>query len=141
MQFYNLVCCAREWGVALMTNGEFKLQMEKRTVAFSIMVLKLLRQVPASLEVRNIRDQVIRSATAVGANYREANRAESRSDFVHKIAIVAKEASESEYWLILLAELHPEIAETGKVREEAGELVRIFDKIRHSADNRGKSAP
>lgn len=124
-----------------MTNGEFKLQMEKRTVAFSIRVIKLLRQIPVSLEVRNIRDQVIRSATAVGANYREANRAESRGDFLHKIAIVAKEASESEYWLILLAELHPEIAETGKVREEAGELVRIFDKIRHSTQSGVKATP
>ena len=124
-----------------MTNGEFKLQMEKRTVAFSIRVIKLLRQIPVSLEVRNIRDQVIRSATAVGANYREANRAESRRDFHHKIAIVAKEASESEYWLILLAELHPEIAETGKVREEAGELVRIFDKIRHSTQSGVKATP
>lgn len=124
-----------------MTNGQFKLQMEKRTVAFSIRVIKLLRQIPVSLEVRNIRDQVIRSATAVGANYREANRAESRGDFLHKIAIVAKEASESEYWLILLAELHPEIAETGKVREEAGELVRIFDKIRHSTQSGVKASP
>ena len=124
-----------------MTNGQFKLQMEKRTVAFSIRVIKLLRQIPVSLEVRNIRDQVIRSATAVGANYREANRAESRGDFLHKIAIVAKEASESEYWLILLAELHPEIAETGKVREEAGELVRIFDKIRHSTQSGVKATP
>ncbi|MBS7286001.1 MAG: four helix bundle protein [Kiritimatiellae bacterium] len=47
-------------------------------------------------------DQVARSVTAIGANYREANRAKSREDFLHKITIVAKEASESEYWLLLL---------------------------------------
>ena len=129
MQFYSLVCCAREWGVALMTNGEFKLQMEKRTVAFSIMVLKLLRQVPASLEVRNIRDQVIRSATAVGANYREANRGESTDDFAHKIGIVLKECAESQYWLEILHDLRPTSQIVQSRLEECTELLRIFQTI------------
>ena len=119
-----------------MSIAEFKIQLERRTVAFSVMVLKLLRQIPVGSETRNIRDQLARSATAVGANYREANRAESRNDFIHKIAVTAKEASESEYWLLLLAELHPEVTDIGVARSEAGELVRIFDKIRHSANQK-----
>ena len=116
-----------------MSIAEFKVQLEKRTVAFSVMVLKLMRQIPVGMEMRNISDQLARSATAVGANYREANRAESRNDFIHKIAVTAKEASESEYWLLLLSELHPEVTDIGAVRSEAGELVRIFDKVRHTA--------
>jgi len=116
-----------------MTNAEFKQVLEKRTVAFSVQVLKMLRRVPIGIESRNIKDQVARSATAVGANYREANRAESKSDFVHKISVVAKEASESEYWLLLLKELYPEVTEIEPARSEAGELVRIFDKIRYSS--------
>lgn len=116
-----------------MTNNEFKLALEKRTVSFSVQVLKMLRKIPVGIESRNIKDQVARSATAVGANYREANRAESKGDFVHKIAIVAKEASESEYWLLLLKELHPDVADIESIRIEAGELVRIFDKIRYSS--------
>ena len=119
-----------------MSIAEFKIQLEKRTVAFSVMVLKLLRQITVGMETRNIRDQLARSATAVGANYREANRAESRNDFIHKIAVTAKEASESEYWLLLLADLNPEVVDIQTVRSEAGELVRIFDKIRHSASQR-----
>ena len=115
-----------------MTNAEFKIQLEKRTVAFSVMVLKLLRKIPLGVEARAIRDQVARSATAIGANYREANRAESRNDFAHKIAVVAKEASESEYWLLLLAALYPEVEEIKAALSEAGELVRVFDKIRYS---------
>ena len=67
-----------------MTNSEFKIQLEKRTVAFSVTVIKMLRKIPGGLESKNIREQVMRSATAVGANYREANRAESSADFVHK---------------------------------------------------------
>lgn len=120
-----------------MTNGEFKVELEKRTVAFSVAVLRTLRKVPVGIESRNIKDQLARSATAIGANYREANRAESRSDFLHKISVVAKEASESEYWLLLLNELYPNIVELSPVLIEAGELVRIFDKIRMTT--RGKT--
>ena len=116
-----------------MTNAEFKQVLEKRTAAFSVQVLKILRRLPVGIESRNIKDQVARSVTAVGANYREANRAESKSDFIHKISVVAKEASESEYWLLLLRELYLEVVEIEPARAEAGELVRIFDKIRCSA--------
>ena len=121
-----------------MTNGEFKVEFEKRTVAFSVLVLKMLRKIPVGIESRNIKDQVARSVTAIGANYREANRAESREDFLHKIAIVAKEASESEYWLLLLRELYPEVTEIGPALAEAGELLRIFDKIRLTLRNKPK---
>lgn len=119
-----------------MTNAEFKIQLEKRTVAFSVAVLKMLRALPVGFDTRNIRDQVARSTTAVGANYREANRAESKSDFLHKISIVAKEASESEYWLILLNELYPNTAGLHAALAEAGELTRIFDKIRRTMGTR-----
>ena len=119
-----------------MTNGEFKVKLEKRTVAFSVAVLRTLRKVPVGIESRNIKDQLARSATAIGANYREANRAESRSDFLHKISVVAKEASESEYWLLLLKELYPDVSEIIPALIEAGELVRIFDKIRLTMRNK-----
>ena len=119
-----------------MANGEFKIEIEKRTVGFSVAVLRLLRKIPLGIESRNIKDQLARSATAIGSNYREANRAESRKDFAHKIAIVAKEASESEYWLLLLKELYPDVSEIIPALIEAGELVRIFDKIRLTMRNK-----
>ena len=115
-----------------MTNSEFKYQLERRTVAFSVMVIKILRKIPVGLESKNIREQVVRSATAVGANYREANRAESGADFIHKIGVVAKESSESEYWITLLHELYPEVVEVNPALTEAGELTRVFDKIRRT---------
>ena len=113
-----------------MTNGEFKVELERWTVAFSVAVLRILRKIPVGIESRNIKDQLARSSTAIGANYREANRAESRSDFLHKTSVAAKEASESEYWLLLLKELYPNVAEISPFLIEAGEIVRIFDKIR-----------
>ena len=92
--------------------------------------MRTLCKLPVGIESRNIKDQLARSATAIGANYREANRAESRSDFLHTISVVVKEASESEYWLLLLKELYSNVAVISPVLIEAGELVRILDKIR-----------
>ncbi|MFN2514183.1 MAG: four helix bundle protein, partial [Pyrinomonadaceae bacterium] len=70
---------------------------------------------------------------SVGANYREANRAESRADFIHKIAIVEKECSESQYWLELCEE-----ADLGNrdqrrwLLQESGELLAIFTSVGRS---------
>lgn len=119
-----------------MTNGEFKVELEKRTVVFSVAVVRMLCKIPVGIESRNIKDQLARSATAIGSNYHEANRAESRGDFIHKIAVAAKEASESEYWILLLNELYPTVSEIKPALAEAGELVRIFDKIRLTMRNK-----
>ena len=74
--------------------------------------------------------QLLRSATSIGANYREANRAESRRDFVHKIAIVEKEAAESLYWLEILEEMmigNP--IERRQLVYECNQLLAIFTRI------------
>ena len=77
---------------------------------------------------------MLRSATAVGANYREANRAESKADFVHKVALALKEVAETEYWLQLRVATGlgvPDSAE--RLRKEASELIVILTTIRHKA--------
>ena len=62
------------------------------------------------------------AGTSVGANYREANRAESRNDFIHKIGLVEKEASESQYWLEICEEAKFGDTEKRKwLLQEAGE--------------------
>lgn len=118
-----------------MTNGEFKVELENVPSAFLSQFCEHFVSFPSVLNLAI--DQLARSATAIGANYREANRAESRSDFLHTISVVVKEASESEYWLLLLKELYSNVAVISPVLIEAGELVRIFDKIR--ATMRSKS--
>ena len=70
---------------------------------------------------------MLRSGTSIGANYREANRAESRSDFIHKIGVTEKEAAETQYWLEIFEELgigQPE--DRSWLLHESGELVAIF---------------
>ena len=75
-------------------------------------------------------DQLLRSATSIGANYREANRAESRRDFVHKIAIVEKEAAESLYWIELFEEaMIGDLDQRTLLFDECNQLVAIFTRI------------
>ncbi len=79
--------------------------------------------------MRVISYQLGKSASSIGANYREANRAESGDDFAHKISIVLKEASETHYWLQVLAGLYPEHNVIRKLTVEAEEFLRIFQTI------------
>lgn len=77
-----------------------------------------------------IRNWNLESATSIGANYREANRAESKDDFIHKIALVEKEAGETQYWMELFNESEigsPE--ERAWLLQEATELLAIFTSI------------
>lgn len=90
-------------------------------------VLKKLQPNPVS--VRLI-PQLSASATSIGSNYREANEAESKRDFIHKSSIRKKEAKETLYWIQLLVEIYPEHSEEfRKLWKEAHELLLIFAKI------------
>src|SRR5262245_11447462 len=76
-------------------------ELERRTRKFAIAVILFVESIRTMSVSRTLSIQLIRSATSIGANYREANRAESKKDFVHKIAIIEKEAAETQYWLEL----------------------------------------
>ena len=74
-------------------------ELEERTRKFAVQVVKTVAAFPKSSEGQIIGKQLLRSGTSIGANYREANRAESRNDFVHKVGVAEKEAAETIYWL------------------------------------------
>ena len=76
--------------------------LEQRTKRFSLAVIKFSSSLPRTREIDILIRQLIRSATSIGANYREANRGVSRADFANKIGIIQKEAAETQYWLELL---------------------------------------
>ena len=97
--------------------------MKARTKAFALRVIKLTESLPATRASDVIGRQLLRSATSVGANYRESWRARSRPDFVNKLGIVEEEADESSYWLELLVE-------SGLVpHAKLGDLIRECDEI------------
>jgi len=109
---------------------EFAKDLEKRTRKFAVKIIRLSTTLPDTPEGKVIRNQITKSGTSVGANYREANRARSKADFKNKIKICESEASETQYWLEV-------IVETGwltwnKVKpeyEECSELLAIFTSI------------
>ena len=112
-----------------MTNAEFREMLEGRTAAFAINVFKMLRKLPADVATRVIAYQLGKSASSIGANYHEANRAESREDFTHKIAIALKEANEGNYWFRVLEGLFGGEVEIGPLQKESLELRNIMQSI------------
>ncbi|MGI9087345.1 MAG: four helix bundle protein [Chthoniobacterales bacterium] len=103
--------------------------LEQRTKRFSLSVLKLCSKLPRDRAAEILARQLIRSATSVGANYREANRAVSRSDFRNKLGTVQKEAAETQYWLELLIESGLASASAAAIHAESSELLAIFTAI------------
>jgi four helix bundle protein len=73
------------------------------TFELSIEIIKFSEQLEAGKKF-NMANQIFRSGTSVGANVREAQNAESKADFIHKMKIAAKEADETHYWLLLCNE-------------------------------------
>lgn len=82
--------------------------------------------------------QLFRSGTSIGANIREAQNAESRADFIHKLKLAAKEAEETEYWL-LLCKFSNNYPNCDKLEQEISSIIKLLTKIITSA-KRNKSA-
>lgn len=104
--------------------------LERRTKSFSLAVIKFTASLSRTREADVLSRQLLRSATSIGANYREANRGVSRADFVNKIGFVQKEASETQYWIELLFESGIAAqAPAKKLHGESSELLAIFTAI------------
>ncbi len=113
-----------------MDNKEFGKQLESRTKKFAILIIKTSAKLPLTSEGKVIKNQVTKSGTSIGANYREANRSRSKPDFSNKIKICESEASETVYWLEIIEEmkwLDPE--KTSEILAEANEILAIFTSI------------
>src|SRR5882757_5433749 len=113
-----------------MRNSECGLQNEpdlnKRTKAFALRILKLVDALPKTTAGRALASQIVRSGTSVAANYRAACRAKSTADFIAKMGIVEEEADETLFWLELLEE--SELVTAAKltaIKQEADELIAI----------------
>jgi four helix bundle protein len=98
----------------------------KRTFEFGIRVVRLVQALAKTDAGRVIGNQLLRSGTAVGANYRAAARARSRAEFMAKMGIVEEECDEALYWIDMLIELQLINANrTRDLRTEANELLAI----------------
>ena len=105
-----------------------KYQLGERTLTFSVSIIRhCFRYKQKSLQ--SVIDQVIRSATSIGANYAEANNTASKTDFKNKIFIAKKEAAETKYWLTILQRLGDDSVELQKLLQESQEILMILQKI------------
>ncbi len=113
-----------------MNNKTFARQLEQRTRQFGITILKLSSSLPNTVEARVIKNQITKSGTSIGANYREANRSRSKKDFKNKIKISESEASETEYWIEIINDMNWIAKEKLKpVFKETRELLALFTSI------------
>lgn len=113
-----------------MDNREFSKQLEKRTKSFAIEIIRLSILLPKTQEGNVLKNQLTKSGTSVGANYREANRSRSKADFINKLKISEGESSETVYWLEIIKEL--KWIDSDKLDPliiEANELLALFTSI------------
>jgi len=111
-------------------NDKKKYDLEERTARFGEAVIELVKTFHQDSINNPLISQIVRAATSVGANYMEADGAESGKDFRHKISICKKEAKETKHWLRMIAKANPgRRDECQKLLAEARELSLIFSSI------------
>jgi four helix bundle protein len=101
-------------------------ELKARTFRFGVDIARIVEGLPNSTTARSLGNQLLRSATSVGANYRAACRARSRADFISKLKIVEEECDETLYWLDLLTTgswLEP--AAVANLAKEGNEILAI----------------
>ncbi|MHA1280021.1 MAG: four helix bundle protein [Candidatus Helarchaeota archaeon] len=107
-----------------------KFDLEERTLEFAKKIIRLCKKLPKNTINFKLINQIIRSAGSIGANYREANDALGKKDFIHRLRISRKEAKETVYWLKLILEANPNLElDTKKLINECEELRNILSAI------------
>lgn len=107
-----------------------KFDLEERTARFGEAIIDFSKKLPKNIITTPLVVQLIRAATSVGVNYCEADCAETKKDFEHKIGICKKESKEARHWLRMVSRAVLEIlAEARELWREANELNLIFSSI------------
>jgi four helix bundle protein len=104
--------------------------IKDKTYAFALKIIKMYQQIGKEKNEYVLSKQLLRSGTAVGASVSEAEHAQSKADFIHKLNIALKEANESLYWINLLKDsgyLSP--ASYNSLFEDCNEIVSILVAI------------
>ncbi len=104
--------------------------LKEKSFDFALRVVKLFQYLQTEKKEYVLSKQLLRSGTAIGALYREAEFAESKADFIHKLAIAQKECNESIYWLELLeASNYLTRTEFDSINTDAVELIKLLTSI------------
>jgi len=108
----------------------YQSRLDDRTLEFAKRLLRLCKTLPRNVAGDELVKQCVRSGTSIGANYREANDALGKKDFLYRLRIARKEAKETAYWLDLILESSPTLKdEIALLLKEVEELGRILSSI------------
>ena len=107
-----------------------KYDLEERLIKFSVLIIEIVNEMPNSKAGNHLAGQLVRSGTSVSLNYGEAQSAESRKDFVHKMKVILKELRETFVCLkiIHLCKLYKAENKIIEAEKENNELISIFVK-------------
>jgi len=123
-----------------MENKNFGKELEIRTKKFAINVTKLSSSLSNTIELRVIKNQLVKSGTSIGANYREANKSRSKADFQNRIKICQSETNETLYWLEIVEDVcrqnKPILIE---LISESKELLALFTAIVNKLKSQNKT--
>ncbi|OJJ16370.1 hypothetical protein BKI52_34340 [marine bacterium AO1-C] len=115
--------------------------IKDKSFTFAVRIVKLYKYLCDQQKEFIISKQLMRAGTAIGALYREAEHAESKADFIHKLAIAQKEANETMYWLELLEATHYITQnQFGNIYEDALELFKLITKSIKTAKQNSTSS-
>jgi four helix bundle protein len=111
-------------------NDKKTYDLEERTAQFGEAIIEFAKTIPLDHVNSPLISQLVRAATSIGANYMEADGAESKKDFQHKISICKKESKETKHWLKMIVKANPNRRdECQELFKEAQELSLIFSSI------------
>ena len=100
---------------------------EEKSFAFAVRIVKAAKEVQEQHKEYDLTRQLIRSGTSIGANVSEAQKAQSRKDFIAKLSIASKEAEETRYWVRLLIATEYLGASAGReILKDVDELIRLL---------------
>jgi len=104
--------------------------VKEKSFAFAVRIINLHRFLGGEKKEYVLAKQLLRSGTAIGALVREAEQAESKPDFIHKMSIALKEANETKYWILLLRETHYlTTKEAESLLSDNTELLKLLTSI------------
>jgi four helix bundle protein len=126
-----------EFGEAVKSGAKSggKYDLHERTAVFGEKIIRLAGKIPVTAVSQRLISQLVGAGTSIGANYCEADDADSKKDFRHKIGICRKEWKETKYWLRMIVVAAPELRDEARILwQEAKELNLIFGKIRRNCE-------
>ena len=122
-------------------NRQRKYDLQDRLVDYAVRIIRLSESLPETKAGKHICSQILRSGTSPAPNYGEAQSAESKADFIHKLKIALKELRETEVWLkiIVRAEMIQPSEKVAFLLGETDELISIVFKSIHTAQKKNKT--